>query len=127
MDRKPVPVIVRLADGVYAVEPGDSLPLALTDAEDRVLLAFLRRPAMSLGELVDRSGTTHAPRILARLIRKHPEFAPCIRLPGRRGRGGYAVRILDRGPPLVQNRASIAPRRPADRKSQWGYGPLATS
>jgi hypothetical protein len=91
----PPPAIVRVADGCYQ-PAGAAFPLAVTDAEDLVLRAFLRRPAMDLGELIDQTGLEHAGRVLARLAAKYDgAFAPAIRRPGRRGRGGYAVLVAD--------------------------------
>src|SRR5262245_8320234 len=90
-------VIVRVADGVY-LPPRSDFPLAVSDAEDLVLRAFLRRPAMPLGELQDQSGLEHAAKVLARLGQKYDgAFAPAIRRPGARGRGGYAVLVSEAG------------------------------
>jgi hypothetical protein len=87
--------ITRLAAGVY-LPPGGSFPLAVTDAEDQVLNAFLRRPAMPLDELQDQSGLEYAAKVLARLAKKYDgAFALAIRRPGARGRGGYAVLVAD--------------------------------
>ena len=89
--------IIRIADGVY-LPHGGSFPLAVTDAEDQVLRAFLRRPAMTLDELQDQSGLEHAAKVLARLAQKYDgAFAPAIHRPGARGRGGYAVLVADAG------------------------------
>jgi hypothetical protein len=93
-----LPTILRLADGVY-LPLGATFPFAVTDAEDLVLLAFLRRPAMTLPELVDQSGVAEAGKVLARLVVKYGgSFAAAIRRPGRRGEGGYAVLLADRQP-----------------------------
>jgi hypothetical protein len=53
---------------------------------------------MPLDELQDQSGLEHAAKVLARLARKYDgAFAPAIRRPGARGRGGYAVLVADAG------------------------------
>ena len=85
--------IVRVADGCYRPD-GAAFPLAVSDAEDLVLSAFLRRPAMSQGDLIDQTGLAHAHKVLARLAAKYGgAFAAAIRLPGKKGNGGYAVLI----------------------------------
>jgi hypothetical protein len=113
--KRSLPAIVRVADGVY-LPPGAPFPVAVTDAEDLVLLAFLRCPAMSLGKLVDESGVPHAARVLARLVAKYSgRFAAAVRRPRRKGNGGYAARVRNGGPPVVQNRASSRPSRAAHR------------
>jgi hypothetical protein len=100
-DADPRPTITRIAGGVYQ-PPGGVFAVRVTASEDWLLQAFLRRPAMSLAELVDQSGVAHAHKVLRALQTKYGgAFASAIRRPGSRGRGGYSV--------LVQNGASIRP------------------
>lgn len=73
-----------------------ALPVCVTDAEDCVLTAFIGRPAMNREDLARRSGIEHAHRVLRRLLNRQPEFMPAIRLPGRRGQGGYRALVRRR-------------------------------
>jgi hypothetical protein len=112
VSRETPPVITRVADGCY-LPPGGDFPLAVTDAEDLVLRAFLRRPAMELPDLIDQTGMGHAGRVLARLLKKYDgAFAPAIRMPGGRGKGGYAVLVVD------QQRSSIRTATAAAAKGE---------
>ena len=108
--RRPAPpIILRLADGVY-LPPGGRRPLRLEFSENMVLSSFLGRPALTLRELVNRSGVTHASRILARLAAKYDgAFAAAICRPKRRGRGGYFVAVRDAAPTAVHKQAGNAP------------------
>lgn len=71
-------------------------PVCVTDTEDYVLTAFVGRPAMSHADMARVSGVEHAHRVLQELARKYPEFAPAIRPPRGRGRGGYRVLVRER-------------------------------
>jgi hypothetical protein len=104
------PVIVRLWEGVY-LPPGGGFSVAVDDAEDDVLTAFIERPAMRLPALVDATGHEHAHKILARLTWKYDgRFAPAIRLPGGKGRGGYSVLIREDAPPSTKRPATPVSR-----------------
>jgi hypothetical protein len=93
-NRKTKRPIVRLADGVFQ-PPDDGLPVAVSATEDAVLRAFLSRPAMILPDLADRAGVLEPGKVLARLVTRYDgRFAPAIHRPGRRGGGGYYVRIV---------------------------------
>src|SRR5262249_52134326 len=70
---------------------GCTSPQTLTEREDSVLQAFLGRTSMDLATLKELSGEQEAARILKRLTRNYGgAFAPSIRLPGRKGKGGYS-------------------------------------
>ncbi|HKI30285.1 MAG TPA: hypothetical protein VKA46_00235 [Gemmataceae bacterium] len=106
--------IIRIAAGVFLPPGGEGgFPYVATASENDVLGAFLRHSAMTLEELKDVSGRTHAHKVLARLRQKAGgAFAPAIHLPGRRGNGGYAVMIEEAKPAAttaVQNRPRDGP------------------
>lgn len=87
-------VIIYHGRQLYSI--GDYLPIAVPDAEDCVLRAFLRQPAMVGSELENISGVTRPDLVLHRIARKYGKrFAPAIEFPeeGRRGTGGYRVAI----------------------------------
>jgi hypothetical protein len=117
-----VPVIVRVGDGAWLF-PGEAFPRALSDDEDQVLTSFLAKPAMTLPELIDRSTVKHAARVVARLLSKYPALAGALRRPGGKGRGGYAARVKNDGPPLVHHRDTTVPRPAATGPLGFGYGP----
>jgi hypothetical protein len=82
----------KLDDGRYGI--GDADPVTVTDIEDSVLQAFLSAPSMSAPQLVTKISDDRAPRVLGRLRKKYGGiFAPAIRCPGKKGQGGYSVRI----------------------------------
>ncbi len=109
-----LPTIIHLGRGVYQ-PPGAAFPVRVSPSEDFVLGAFLRQPAMTLPELADLSGVAEASigKVVARLVTSYDgAFAAAIRRPGRRGRGGYAIRIVD------QQLSSNRPATPAAPISQ---------
>jgi hypothetical protein len=119
----PPGVIIRVADGVY-LPPGARFPVAVTDSEDAVLLAFLLHPAMHSEDLVDQSAVPHAARVLARLETKYGgAFRAAIWRPGRRDAGGYAVLVRNQGPTPLRQLSSSRPAQPGSRKSSWSHGP----
>jgi hypothetical protein len=74
-------------------------PQTLTEREDNVLQAFLGHTSMDLATLKELSGEQDAARILKRLTRNYGgAFAPSIRLPGGKGKGGYSVQVNDKRP-----------------------------
>jgi len=88
--------IVRIAPGVFLPPGPANFPYRVTASESDVLGAFLRYRALFLEELKSVSGRTHAHKVLARLRGKADgAFAAAIRLPRRRGNGGYAVLIRE--------------------------------
>jgi hypothetical protein len=65
----------------------------VTDAEDAVLTAFLDHKAMDYPRLKELGGEA-GPKVLRALTTNYNGlFAPAIRLPGVKGRGGYQVHI----------------------------------
>jgi hypothetical protein len=88
-----LPSIVRVADNCW-LPPDGGPPVAMDFSEDCVLTAFLARPCWHLPELVRHTGVNHAHKVLARLTTKYGgRFATAIRRPGKRGQGGYHVRV----------------------------------
>jgi hypothetical protein len=95
-------VIISLGGCQYAVA---GQTYRVTDAENAVLQAFLPAAgaqlgdstgtvALSQGDLIDKTGWNHAPKVLKKLLSKYNRaFAPAIRLPGGKGQGGYTVGI----------------------------------
>jgi hypothetical protein len=84
--------IVFVKAGVYRI--GDGEPIKVEESDDDVLRAFLDTPAMNRPQLTEHFGDGNAPRVLKRLTKKYGGvFARHIRLPGKRGQGGYHVNI----------------------------------
>jgi hypothetical protein len=75
---------------------GGNQPVALTETEHMVLQAFLvppARAALDKPTLCERS-VEHAPVVLRELKKKYNgRFAAAITTPGKKGAGGYRVRI----------------------------------
>jgi hypothetical protein len=95
------PCILFWGEGIYSA--GDGVPVRVTEPEDNVLQAFLESPALDKASLLDKSGENRAARMLKQLQTKYDgRFGPSIRLPGRRGKGGYQVSIAKRTPPLTR-------------------------
>jgi hypothetical protein len=85
-------VILYFGEALYKI--GSTSPKTLEFTEDTVLQAFLERPNMQTEMLKNTSGITKAPEVLRNLAKKYDGiFAPAIDLPGKKGRGGYTVRI----------------------------------
>jgi hypothetical protein len=88
------PVIICLGDRCYQLDGGE--PVSVSQAEDSVLRAFLRTPAMGQKQLIGTSGYEHAVRILRNLVKKYNgALAPAIRLPGKKSASGYYVSIRE--------------------------------
>jgi hypothetical protein len=98
----PPDCILWLGDRRYTV--GNHPPVTVAETEHRVLQAFLGNPpktppvpSMDRKNLWTWSGLPQenaAPTVLRNLCKKHGGiFAPAIRLPGGRGKGGYTVTI----------------------------------
>jgi len=84
--------IFSLGSGKYRF--GQAAAVKVTDTEDTVLQAMLELGGVaSKDELCDRSGKADAPRVLTSLRKKYVEVASLITLPGKKGTGGYRVRI----------------------------------
>jgi hypothetical protein len=82
--------IVSLGNRAYKV--GNSEPVIVTESEDDVFQAFLENEAMDQATLCEKAG--HEPRVLRAIIYKYRGvFAPAIRMPGKKGIGGYYVKI----------------------------------
>jgi hypothetical protein len=93
---QPKATILALGERVYQI--GDSDLFHLTDNEDSILQAFLEQGPGTMDQptLDNRSGITDAAKILRKLQKRYGGiFAPAITCPGRKGRGGYHVRITD--------------------------------
>ncbi len=68
--------------------------LTVDDNEDSVLQAFLTQPSMNHPTLIQLAGFDCAPRVLKGLTEKYNAvFALAVRLPRRKGAGGYTVAI----------------------------------
>ena len=90
------PTIRYLGEKAYSI--GSSLPVTVTDAEHAILQEFIATPTMDTDLLQSKAGNNRAPRILGQLTKKYNAvFSPAIRLPGRKGKGGYHVFIQDAG------------------------------
>jgi hypothetical protein len=84
--------IVSLGNTCYRI--GNHRAVSLLQPEDNVLQAFLETPVMTTAALIEVSGERRAAEILRRLKQKHGGmFASAIELPGKKSRGGYAVKI----------------------------------
>jgi hypothetical protein len=92
------PYILYHGDRRYQVSEGQ--PFVVTENEDNVLQAFLGAPALDQKMLIRRSGMNDAARSLRALCKKYDGvMASAIRLPGRKGRGGYRVQVTLAPPP----------------------------
>jgi hypothetical protein len=98
-------VIISLGERLYKV--GDRDPILVTDNEDNTLLTCLEgQPAgedlfvLDFDKLTDGGAHVSQASTLNRLQTKYEGyFAGAIRLPGRKGGGGYKVRIRRQGGP----------------------------
>jgi uncharacterized protein YqgQ len=95
---KPAPVMVYFGNRRYQIADGPTV--MLTSSEDAVLKSFflsaMRGPdkVLEKPELVNKSGYADAARILKRIKEKYADtLGLAIKLPGRKGLGGYCVRI----------------------------------
>jgi hypothetical protein len=92
--QRPRPTILYLGEKAYSI--GDSGAITVTDSEHAILQEFIAVPGMDTESLQTKSGNDRAPRILRGLATKYGSaFAPAIRLPGGKGKGGYHVSIQD--------------------------------
>jgi hypothetical protein len=83
--------ILSLGERQYRTESTD--PITVTENEDRVLQAFLKRRTMNRDKL-ENTAFDDAPRVLRKMRTKYgARFAGAITCPGRRGAGGYQVKI----------------------------------
>jgi hypothetical protein len=83
--------IMYLGKRTYKVAGHDSV--IVNESSDTVLQAFLEENNMDYPRLIEKAGFDKAPRILSELPKKFPQFAPAIRLPKGKGKGGYHVKI----------------------------------
>lgn len=89
------PTIIHLGQKLYKISRSE--PIVVTDVEDAVLQAFIKNPGMDNAQLVEKSGYPNAANILRAFVKKHNGiFAPAIRLPGGKGKGGYSVAITNK-------------------------------
>jgi hypothetical protein len=84
-----------IAHGKRNYSLGSNPPYYVDQSEDNVLQAFLQcSGALNFKSLIDFSGEPNARKILKGLTVKYKgAFAPAIKLPGAKGRGGYRVSI----------------------------------
>lgn len=80
-------------DGVYSVDGVQ--PLSVMDEDDKILRAFLREGIpMEAGKLTTKSGVSNVPRAIRQLCKRYNGvFAPFVRSPGSRGKGGYWIPV----------------------------------
>ena len=89
-----IPTIRYLGEKGYSI--GNSGAITVTDSEHAILQEFIAVPSMDSELLQKKSGNDRAPRILGTLTTKYNAvFAPAIRRPRRKGKGGYHVSIQD--------------------------------
>ncbi len=89
---KTTPTIIWHGEKSYSIDGFE--PISVTDSEHAVLNEFVNSPSMDTEALTKNSGNNRAPRVLRQLTKKYDgRFAPAIKLPGIKGRGGYAVAI----------------------------------
>ena len=94
LDRPTADTIVYLGQRTYRI--GDATAVEVTDGEHAVLQAFLDCPALSEADLARKTNDEAAGRLLRALCTPQKYggvFARAITPPGRRGQGGYRVRI----------------------------------
>lgn len=85
--------ISSLGNRVYQAPDGD--PVTLTEKEDSVLQAFIDIKSMNHPTLVKESNYDDAAKVLKKLAKDYPQFAPFIHCPGGKGRGGYRVLVTN--------------------------------
>ncbi len=86
-----------LGEKAYSI--GSSAPITVTYPEHAILQEFIATPSLDTEQLQTKAGNERAPRILGQLTKKYNAiFAPAIRLPGGKGKGGYHVSIQDARP-----------------------------
>lgn len=77
-------------DGLYTC--GDNA-IRLEGSQAYVLEALVELRAATKDDLVRQSGVDDAPRVLRTIRKANDLLAPAIRLPGGKGKGGYATTI----------------------------------
>lgn len=88
--------IIAVGNRQYRI--GSSSPVVVSENEDNVLQAFIEQASLDLPELAERSGVDRPARVLSDLASKYGgAFAPAIRRPGGKGKGGYFVNIQAAG------------------------------
>jgi len=90
--------IIFLAERLYRI-PGHK-QVEVTDAEDSVLQSFLDTPTMTLPTIREKSGLADPDiKSAIRGLRQKYDgcFADAIDCPGRKGNGGYTVRVRRQG------------------------------
>jgi hypothetical protein len=85
--------------------------VTVTDKEDKILQTFLVKNSMDNAALVHLTGDLYAARVVRSLRRKYG-FGNAIAVPGKRGAGGYFVRIRDKsaGAQLSEDVSQMAPK-----------------
>ena len=73
--------------------------LCFEGQQAKALAALVQLRSATKQSLVDKSGVEDAPRVLRMICKKFPQLAPFIRLPGKKGAGGYSTSIIDARPP----------------------------
>jgi len=90
--REPDPTIIARGDRQYSIGDGGTVVVGVE--EDAVLTAFLKQSAMETNQLKANVGYTNPGRVIRALQSKYGgRFAPAIVTPGRKGKGGYQIRI----------------------------------
>lgn len=72
----------------------DTETICLDEVEQYVIESLVALRAAKKQELISHCGNGDAPRILKRIVTKHKRIAPFIRLPGKKGQGGYGTTIV---------------------------------
>jgi hypothetical protein len=91
----PPDCVISMGERQYRINGSD--PLVVTAPEDCVLKAFLGQPAMDEPTLKLKTKIEEAAKVLRALEKGYGKvFAPAIRLAGKKGTGGYHVRIKAR-------------------------------
>jgi hypothetical protein len=94
VEQTPADTIIAHGNKVYTINLWE--PRIVADDEDTVLRAFLRQPAMTSKTLEDRTELVSPAKLLRALTTRYDaRFAPAIKLPGGKGKGGYFVRIRE--------------------------------
>ncbi len=86
---------VRLGNFRYRDREGNVIVLA--EAQDHVLRSLMLLPhsSGSKAELIKQSGKEDAARVLAKIREKYPGLRDDIKLPEKKGQGGYSTSIRD--------------------------------
>ena len=68
-------------------------PIALGETEELVVWWLVKLKAATLTELRDNTGCASPNKVIKKILTKYPELAPWLKLPGKKGRGGYSTLI----------------------------------